>query len=87
MIQAGFSPSSSKPTPASSSAPAAVDAHADASTAPIGTKRKFILDQEELERIANEDRIKAKKSIEEEKVSYAVMCYDPMIPWVSCVLF
>lgn len=34
----------------------------------VGTKRKFALDEDELSRIAQEDRAKARKAIEDEKV-------------------
>jgi nitric oxide synthase-interacting protein len=37
------------------------------------TKRKFELDQDELDRIAQEDKIKARKSLEEDKVRYPIM--------------
>ncbi|KAK2002153.1 RING finger domain-containing protein [Colletotrichum falcatum] len=71
-IQAGLSPSSSA---AVSSPSSLVSKNDDAprtdvnSTAVQGTKRKFILDRDELERIAKEDRTKAQKSIDEEKAS------------------
>ncbi|KAK2032787.1 RING finger domain-containing protein [Colletotrichum zoysiae] len=71
-IQAGFSPSASVLV-SSSSGLASKDDSAprtdNNSTAMQGTKRKFILDQEEVERIAKEDRTKAQKSINEEKAS------------------
>ncbi|KAM5345553.1 hypothetical protein ACJ41O_011414 [Fusarium nematophilum] len=35
----------------------------------VGTKRKFVLDQDELDRIALEDKVKARKAIEEEKAA------------------
>lgn len=34
-----------------------------------GSKRKFILDEDELSRIVREDKAKARKAIEDEKVS------------------
>jgi nitric oxide synthase-interacting protein len=34
----------------------------------VGTKRKFALDEDELSRIAQEDRAKARKAIDDEKV-------------------
>jgi hypothetical protein len=40
-----------------------------------GKKRKFELDRGELERIANEDRAKARKAIEDEKVQFHVRHY------------
>ena len=36
-----------------------------------GTKRKFSLDDDELERIAREDKVKARKAIEDEKVGFS----------------
>ncbi|WYZ40301.1 hypothetical protein EsH8_IV_000642 [Colletotrichum jinshuiense] len=72
-IQAGLNHSTSatvlsSPGPAANeSVMAATDANPSAMNQ--GSKRKFILDQDELERIAKEDRTKAKKSIEEEKAS------------------
>ncbi|KAL0930754.1 ring finger domain-containing protein [Colletotrichum truncatum] len=71
MIQAGIVPSllSASSMSASRSTTTDADTIADESTAKQGTKRKFVLDQVELERIANEDRIKAKKSIQDEKIS------------------
>ncbi|GKT53586.1 RING finger domain-containing protein [Colletotrichum tofieldiae] len=70
-IQAGFN-TSSVAVPSSSGLASKEDvttgADADSVTRQ-GTKRKFILDQDELERIAKEDRTKAQKSIDEEKAS------------------
>ena len=34
----------------------------------VGSKRKFELDQDELQRIVREDKLKARKAIEDEKV-------------------
>ncbi|KAM0562669.1 hypothetical protein ACHAPJ_002359 [Fusarium lateritium] len=39
------------------------------SLALVGTKRKFALDQDELDRIAREDKVKARKALEEEKAA------------------
>ncbi|KAH7258092.1 hypothetical protein MRS44_010386 [Fusarium solani] len=41
----------------------------------VGTKRKFELDQDELDRIAREDKVKARKAIDDEKV-----CFNRFIP-------
>ncbi|OLN81617.1 Nitric oxide synthase-interacting protein-like protein [Colletotrichum chlorophyti] len=65
-IQAGLNPSSSG-SATKSTAPVASEPDADESVMKQGTKRKFVLDQDELERIAREDRAKAQKSIDEEK--------------------
>ncbi|KAJ0166291.1 Nitric oxide synthase-interacting protein [Colletotrichum tanaceti] len=71
-IQAGLDPSSS----VTSLTPSGLAPREDATTGtdtdvPMkqGTKRKFILDQDELEKIAKEDRAKAQKSIDEERAS------------------
>lgn len=57
-----------------------------AETAPedeaAGTKRKFTLDEDEIERIARQDRTKARKAIEDEKVSIPSVHED----FVSCIL-
>lgn len=37
-------------------------------SAPTATKRKFSLDEDELDRIAKEDKLKARKAIDDEKV-------------------
>lgn len=42
----------------------------------IGTKRKFALDEEELSRIARQDRAKARKAIDDEKVGF--MCISQL---------
>ncbi|KAK1595205.1 RING finger domain-containing protein [Colletotrichum navitas] len=70
--QAGLSPSLSAPVSCSSGLESKDDGAPRTnakSTAMQGTKRKFILDQDELERIAKEDRAKAQKFINEEKAS------------------
>lgn len=41
-----------------------------------GTKRKFSLDDDELERIAREDKVKARKAIDDEKVSRTTLTSD-----------
>lgn len=70
MLQAGLNPALSSITAAPSSSSSTRENEADSGsiTAKVGSKRKFVLDQEELERIAEDDRTKAKKSIEYEKV-------------------
>ncbi|EQB55705.1 RING finger domain-containing protein [Colletotrichum gloeosporioides Cg-14] len=71
MLQAGLNPALSSRTaaPLSSSLTHENEADSGSITAKVGSKRKFVLDQEELERIAEDDRTKAKKSIEYEKAS------------------
>jgi len=44
-----------------------------------GEKRKFLLDEEELARIAAEERTKARRAIDEEKVRV-----DPLSSYPSC---
>lgn len=39
----------------------------------VGTKRKFELDKDELDRIAREDKVKARKALEEEKVGISTL--------------
>lgn len=36
----------------------------------VGSKRKFALDEDEVTRIASEDRAKARKALDEEKVRF-----------------
>lgn len=48
--------------------PPAVSDEGDTPTA-AGTKRKFELDEDELDRITRQDKAKARKAIEDEKVS------------------
>ncbi|KAK1975516.1 RING finger domain-containing protein [Colletotrichum cereale] len=71
-IQAGLNASSSATLSSSSGLVSKEDgatlSNAN-SMAKQSTKRKFVLDQDELERIAKEDRNKAQKSIDEEKAS------------------
>ncbi|KAG5925916.1 hypothetical protein E4U42_003823 [Claviceps africana] len=61
LIQAGLAASGQTTTAADSAAPELNGALL------AGTKRKFILDEDELARIAKEDRLKARKAIESEK--------------------
>ncbi|GKT43750.1 E3 ubiquitin-protein ligase CSU1 [Colletotrichum spaethianum] len=69
-IQAGLNPSSSAAVSSLSGlASEDVTKGPEADSARQGTKRKFVLDQDELDRIAMEDRTKAQKSIDEEKAS------------------
>ncbi|KAK1659370.1 RING finger domain-containing protein [Colletotrichum godetiae] len=72
-IQAGLKPSSAATASSSSSLPTKVTAAEGADANPTRdiqiTKRKFMLDQDELDRIAKEDRTKAKKLIKDEKAS------------------
>ncbi|KAF4966430.1 hypothetical protein FSARC_5874 [Fusarium sarcochroum] len=44
----------------------------------VGTKRKFALDQDELDRIAREDKVKARKALDEEKVSLRLIVITPV---------
>ncbi|KAF6843668.1 Nitric oxide synthase-interacting protein-like protein [Colletotrichum musicola] len=71
MIQAGINPSPTQTSGLSSSPQGESAALVDVNTSARHqrAKRKFVLDKEELERIAKEDRIKAKRSIENEKAS------------------
>lgn len=46
--------------------------HDDDAPAVAGTKRKFSLDEDELKRIAKEDKVKARKAIDDEKVGLPV---------------
>ncbi|KAJ0284527.1 hypothetical protein COL940_004087 [Colletotrichum noveboracense] len=66
MLQAGLNPALSSiiAAPSSSSSTRENEADSGSNTAKVGSKREFVLDQEELERIAEGDRTKAKKSIE-----------------------
>ncbi|TQN71883.1 E3 ubiquitin-protein ligase CSU1 [Colletotrichum shisoi] len=71
-IQAGLDPSSSVTSLTPSGLASGEDVTmANDTDVPMkqGTKRKFILDQDELEKIAKEDRAKAQKSIDEERAS------------------
>jgi nitric oxide synthase-interacting protein len=72
LTQAGFDVKSTTTTAAaadSSGVPARdLDAGVKEDVAKTGAKRKFSLDEEELSRIANEDRLKVRKAMEEEKV-------------------
>lgn len=65
LVQAGLAASNQTVT-AGDSAVSAVSDLKGASRA--GTKRKFILDEDELARIAEEDRLRARRAIENEKV-------------------
>ncbi|KAI8153128.1 E3 ubiquitin-protein ligase CSU1 [Colletotrichum sp. SAR 10_70] len=84
MLQAGLNPALSSRTAPPSSSSSTRDNEADSGsiTAKVGSKRKFVLDQEELERIAEDDRTKAKKSIEYEKVQIL-----PQTMIFSCCVF
>ncbi|KAK6210175.1 RING finger domain-containing protein [Colletotrichum tabaci] len=71
-IQAGLDPSSSVTSLTPSGLASREDVIMGTDTdVPMkqGTKRKFILDHDELEKIAKEDRAKAQKSIDEERAS------------------
>ncbi|GJC95497.1 nitric oxide synthase-interacting protein-like protein [Colletotrichum higginsianum] len=71
-IQAGLDPSSSVTSLTPSGLASREDVTMGTDTnVPMkqGTKRKFILDHDELEKIAKEDRAKAQKSIDEERAS------------------
>ncbi|UNI19682.1 hypothetical protein JDV02_005854 [Purpureocillium takamizusanense] len=66
MTQAGLSTARKRPPVAANGAP-----QDDTSSAVIhvGSKRKFELDQDELQRIVREDKLKARKAIEDEKAA------------------
>lgn len=75
-IQAGLDPSSSVTSLTPSGLASREDVTMGIDTdVPMkqGTKRKFILDHDELEKIAKEDRAKAQKSIDEERVSFCLL--------------
>lgn len=61
--------SSGKGKPSSSAA--AESKKEDEATVRAGSKRKFALDADELDRIAENDKAKARKAIDDEKVSRA----------------
>lgn len=48
-----------------------------------GEKRKFELDEDELLRIAREERTKARKAIDDEKVQYASSSHPKFILTIS----
>lgn len=53
-----------------------VDGEKGDGSAGAGTKRKFSLDDDELERIAREDKVKSRKAIDDEKVRCGILtCY------------
>lgn len=64
------------------------DATADATShknalALVGTKRKFELDQDELDRIAREDKVKARKALDDEKVRLTKYPMPLCYPWLT----
>lgn len=54
----------------------------EVSASHAGSKRKFALDEDELIRIAKDDKAKARKAIDEEKVNYS-----PTTPLYSTLLY
>ncbi|KAK0374936.1 RING finger domain-containing protein [Colletotrichum limetticola] len=69
-IQAGLKPSAAATASSSSSLSTKIEGADPNTTKDIQvTKRKFVLDQDELDRIAKDDRTKAKKLIKAEKAS------------------
>lgn len=51
----------------------------DGEVVKAGSKRKFSLDESELSRIAQEDRAKARKAIEDEKVIHTCMIPNALL--------
>ena len=67
-----------------SSSDAKPNVHTDETTQHNGLKRKFALDEDEVSRIAKEDRAKARKAIDDEKVRKLSKMYHH---WIFTKLF
>ncbi|TEA03234.1 hypothetical protein C8034_v001972 [Colletotrichum sidae] len=83
--QAGFDPSppASRLSSLTSAPSLSVDTgvSVDEPATKSGTKRKFVLDHDELQRIAQKDRVKAQWSIDNEKVNIqagSALVLDPL---------